>query len=181
MASKYRLKLEGREYEVEVEEDAVGYRVRINPPPGSKKRPSRWRPVSLERVGESARYSLILDQKPYDLFAEENPQGYHVVIGARTIAVQNVDRKRRSVRGPAAVEPEAGEEGEWVLTSPMAGVVVQVMVTVDQEVQAGDVLLVVEAMKMQNELRARRGGQVKAIYVTEGQRVDQGTPLLVVV
>ncbi|HWQ28182.1 MAG TPA: biotin/lipoyl-containing protein [Dehalococcoidia bacterium] len=42
-------------------------------------------------------------------------------------------------------------------------------------------MLVVEAMKMQNELRARRGGQVKAIYVTEGQRVDQGTPLLVVV
>jgi pyruvate carboxylase subunit B len=41
------------------------------------------------------------------------------------------------------------------------------------------VLCVVEAMKMQNELHARRGGTVKAVYVSVGQRVDQGTPLLV--
>jgi pyruvate carboxylase subunit B len=41
------------------------------------------------------------------------------------------------------------------------------------------VLAVVEAMKMQNELHARRAGTVKAIYASVGQRVDQGTPLLV--
>jgi len=41
------------------------------------------------------------------------------------------------------------------------------------------VVLVIEAMKMQNELRARRGGTVKAVYVSKGQRVEQGTPLLV--
>jgi biotin carboxyl carrier protein len=41
--------------------------------------------------------------------------------------------------------------------------------------------MVIEAMKMQNELHARRGGQVKAVYVTVGQRVEQGTPLLVLV
>ena len=40
-------------------------------------------------------------------------------------------------------------------------------------------LIVVEAMKMQNELHARRAGTVKAVYVSVGQRVDQGTPLLV--
>ncbi len=184
MASKYHLKLDGHTYEVEVEEDAEGYRVRIAPPGGAagkKRKEPKWHPVSLQRIGDTARYSLILDHRPYDLFAEENPVGYHVVLSGRTIAIESVDRKkRRGPAGPATIETETGE-GEWVLTSPMAGVVIQVMVKVDQEVQSGDVLLIVEAMKMQNELRARRGGTVKAVYVSEGQRVDQGTPLLVVV
>jgi len=68
-----------------------------------------------------------------------------------------------------------------VLTSPMAGVVQQILVKPDDEVEAGAVVMVIEAMKMQNELHARRGGQVKAVYVTVGQRVEQGTPLLVLV
>jgi pyruvate carboxylase subunit B len=63
----------------------------------------------------------------------------------------------------------------------MAGVVREIRVAADDEVEEGQVLAVVEAMKMQNELHARRAGQVKAVYVTVGQRVDQGTPLLVLV
>jgi biotin carboxyl carrier protein len=61
----------------------------------------------------------------------------------------------------------------------MAGVVEKVLVALNDLVQPGDVLMIIEAMKMQNELRARHGGQVKAIYVSEGQQVEQGTPLLV--
>jgi len=66
-----------------------------------------------------------------------------------------------------------------VLKSPMAGVVREIAVRADDEVSEGQVLCIVEAMKMQNELHARRGGTVKAVYVSVGQRVDQGTPLLV--
>jgi biotin carboxyl carrier protein len=61
----------------------------------------------------------------------------------------------------------------------MAGVVREIDVKADDEVSEGQVLCVVEAMKMQNELHARRAGTVKAVYVSVGQRVDQGTPLLV--
>jgi pyruvate carboxylase subunit B len=71
-------------------------------------------------------------------------------------------------------------EGEWVLKSPMAGVVQSILVEADDEVSEGQVVIIVEAMKMQNELHARRAGTVKAVYVSVGQRVDQGTPLLVV-
>jgi len=61
------------------------------------------------------------------------------------------------------------------------GVIREVMVSADDEVEDGQTLIIVEAMKMQNELQARRAGTVKAVYVSVGQRVDQGTPLLVVV
>ena len=63
----------------------------------------------------------------------------------------------------------------------MAGVAREVSVAADDEVTEGQMLVVVEAMKMQNELHARRAGTVKAVYVSVGQRVDQGTPLLVLV
>lgn len=170
MASTYRLRLGDEEHELEVEEHEGGhYRVRLG---------DTWYPLELDRVGEGARYSLLLDHKPYDIFAEEGAQGYHIVIGARTFAVALPGRTRgRREGGPEEIEVPA--DGEWVLKSPMSGVVQDVVVQPGDEVEAGQVVMVIEAMKMQNELHARRAGTVKAVYVTVGDRVDQGTPLLV--
>ncbi len=82
---------------------------------------------------------------------------------------------------PAAVRPPEAPSlaGEWVLASPMTGVIREVHVSPGDEVKAGAVVVVIEAMKMQNELRARHDGTVKAVYVSAGQRVEQGAPLLV--
>jgi acetyl/propionyl-CoA carboxylase alpha subunit len=171
MTSTYLLKLGDQEHELEVEEHDGHFRVRLG---------DQWYPVELERVGESARYSLLLDRRPYDVFAEEGPHGFHIVIGPRLFAITTPG----PVRGRRPGEPEAiattADTGEWVLTSPMAGVVQEVSVEPGDEVEAGQVVLTIEAMKMQNDLRARRAGTVKAVYVSAGQRVDQGTPLLVV-
>ena len=168
MAATYRLKLGTENFEIEVEPDgAGGYRVKL------EDASSR---VSLVRINDSARYSLIIDNKPYDIFAEESPTGFHIVVGGRTIDVGTQTGRRGKGGGARDVDME----GEWVLKSPMAGVVQSVFVAADDEVTEGQVVIVVEAMKMQNELHARRAGTVKAVYVSVGQRVDQGTPLLVV-
>lgn len=168
MAQKYRLKLGDKEHELEVEEADGRYRVRLG---------DDWYPVELNRLGDSARYSLLLQRKPYDIFAEEGPQGYHVVIDGRLFAVATPAPSRRSA-GAEEVD-DSTDTGEWELKSPMSGVVQDVFVKPGDEVEQGAVVLVIEAMKMQNELRARRAGIVKAVYVSVGQRVDQGTPLLV--
>lgn len=171
MASKYRLKLGDREIEVEVEEEEGAFSLRLN---------GVSVPASLERIGESAHYSIIVDNRPYDFFAEETPHGYHIVIGSHTYTVTT--RRGRppptSLSG-APVPESAALGGEWVLTSPMSGIVQEVHVAPGDEVQAGDVAVVIEAMKMQNELRARRAGTVKAVYVSVGQHVEQGTPVMV--
>ncbi len=163
----YKLRLNDQEHELEVEEHDGHFRVRLG---------DTWYPLELERVGDSARYSLLLEHRPYDVFAVEGPQGYHIVIGSRMFAVSAPSRRGRSAGGPEDIE--AGD-GEWVLKSPMAGVIQDVRVQPGDEVEAGQVVLVIEAMKMQNDLHARRSGTVKAVYVTIGQRVDQGAPLLV--
>jgi biotin carboxyl carrier protein len=65
------------------------------------------------------------------------------------------------------------EEGEAEVTSPMPGLVVAVLAEVGQAVQAGQGLLILEAMKMENEIRSPRTGVVEWVGVTPGQRVGQ--------
>ena len=167
----YELTLNELQHELEVEEHDGRFRVRLG---------DDWFPLELERLGDSARYSVLLDHRPYDVFAEERPQGYHIVIGSRTFAVMTPDRTRgRRAGGPAAMDATT-DTGEWVLTSPMAGVIQEVLVQPGDEVTAGQVVIVIEAMKMQNDLHVRRAGTVKAVYASVGQRVEQGAKLLVV-
>jgi biotin carboxyl carrier protein len=165
----YLLKLNDQEHELEVEEHGDGYRVRFA---------GKWYPVELERIGESARYSVLVSRKPYDVFAEERRQGYRIVLGAHLFEIETPGPGRSRRGGPDDLAATTGA-GEWVLKSPMAGVIQEVRVQPGDEVEAGQAVMVIEAMKMQNDLHARRAGTVKAVYVTAGQRVDQGAPLLV--
>jgi biotin carboxyl carrier protein len=166
----YQLTLNDQQHELEVEEHDGQFRVRLG---------DDWYPIELERVGETARYSVLLDHRPYNVFAEESPHGYHIVIGSRMFAITTPGPARgRRAGGPADMEPTT-DTGEWVLTSPMAGVIQEVRVQPGDEVEAGQVMMVIEAMKMQNDLHARRAGTVKAVYVSAGQRVEQAAPLLV--
>ncbi|MCD7860186.1 MAG: biotin/lipoyl-binding protein, partial [Firmicutes bacterium] len=68
--------------------------------------------------------------------------------------------------------------GEPVL-SPMPGVVIQVKVKVGQAVKAGEVLVILEAMKMENEIVAPKAGTVAQIVADKGASVDSGAPLVV--
>ena len=167
----YALTLAGEQHELEVEEQDGAYRVKLD---------DTWYPIQLERMGDSARYSLIIDNKPVDIFAEEGPHSFHLVIGSRRFEIALLGPSRPSRSGDGAADLDAdSERGEWVLTSPMAGVVQDVMVEPGDEVEKGQVLMVIEAMKMQNDLHARRAGTVKAVFAATGERVDQGTKLLV--
>jgi biotin carboxyl carrier protein len=97
-----------------------------------------------------------------------------VQIGSRTVDVKVVDRKHRTAGH------EAGLEGRETLTAPMPGKVVAVLVSPGDAVERGGGVLVVEAMKMQNEVRASKGGTVVEIRVAVGDTVNAGQSLAVV-
>ena len=97
------------------------------------------------------------------------------VVGER-VAVEALDEQSRQ-RQPAAA-PRAGPTGSRTVTAPMPGLVVRIEVAAGQPVEAGAGLVVVEAMKMENELRAPHSGVVATVHVAVGQAVERGAPLV---
>jgi biotin carboxyl carrier protein len=112
-------------------------------------------------------------------FAAQQAVGdFDVHLDGRTIPVQIRPAGafgRQKKDGPGA--PAAGPQR---ITSPMPGKVVRVLVKPGDDVKSRQGLVVVEAMKMENELRAGRDGRVRDVAVAEGQSVDAGAVLLIV-
>jgi biotin carboxyl carrier protein len=170
MAEKYLMRLGDALQEVEVEEGPKGLRVRIN---------NRWHTISLQQVGDTGLFSLIVDNRPHEFFAEERSGGFDIVIGSQRYSVLLQARERRMPPVPArAPAAEPAEAADWLVLSPMMGIVREIYVSRGDTVKAGDILIVIEAMKMNNDLKARRSGRVQGIYVSAGERVEQGRALL---
>jgi biotin carboxyl carrier protein len=97
-----------------------------------------------------------------------------VTVRDRTVDVKVIDRKHR------AAGHDAGVEGRETLTAPMPGKVVAVLASVGEAVERGQGIVVVEAMKMQNEVRASKAGSVVELRVGVGDTVNAGQTLAVV-
>ena len=170
MAEKYLMRLGDTVTEVEVGEGPKGLRVRVN---------NRWRTISLEQIGYTGLFSLIVDNRPYEFFTEERSGGFDIVIGSRAYSVLLETSGKRVAPLPARpVAAEPSEAGDWLVLSPMMGIVREIRVSQGDTVKAGDILVVIEAMKMNNDLKAQRSGRVQRVYVSPGERVEQGRALL---
>ncbi|MDQ2667930.1 MAG: biotin/lipoyl-binding protein [Gemmatimonadota bacterium] len=90
--------------------------------------------------------------------------------------VEALDERTRAIRALSGAGGEAS--GPAPLLAPMPGMIVRIAVQVGDRVQAGQGLIVMEAMKMENELRATTAGTVKAVLAREGIAVDKGAILL---
>ena len=117
-------------------------------------------------------YTVIIEGKVFQCTIENND----VIINGKRIPVSVADPKKFS--HSAAANVQAG--GRATLTSPMPGKVVRVMCAAGDEVIEGQGLLVVEAMKMQNEVQAPKAGNVAELRVAEGQTVNAGEILVVI-
>lgn len=125
------------------------------------------------RTPEPGVYSILLDGQSYDAWVEETPAGLVVVIDGYRFEIQVLDPRRWSRKSGGA----AGEGAQSVI-APMPGKVVRVLVSPGDAVEPGQGLVVVEAMKMQNELRAGRAARVRTVSTTEGATVAAGEVLV---
>jgi biotin carboxyl carrier protein len=129
---------------------------------------------SAERIAdveipEPSVYSVLLDGRVYDARVEEAATGLVVVIDGYRFEMEVRDPRRYSRKDRAR-----GGEGIQTVAAPMPGKVVRVLVAPGDSVAAGQGLLVVEAMKMQNEMKALRAGRVLTVTVKEGATVAPG-------
>jgi pyruvate carboxylase subunit B len=107
-----------------------------------------------------------------------DPAGKRWALGAAGERLEFEVQDDRSKQIEALTGSGRKEAVGGVIRAPMPGLVVRVEVTVGQDVAAGSGLVIVEAMKMENELRAHSRGVVEQIHVSVGDRVEKGTPLI---
>jgi glutaconyl-CoA/methylmalonyl-CoA decarboxylase subunit gamma len=120
--------------------------------------------------------SMRIDGRVVDLWMEGTLPGVGVVARGHRLYAQVESERQRALS--AALGPRAGAAGEGTLLSPMPGRVLKILVAEGATVEVGAALVVVEAMKMENELCAARSGEVRKIHVTPGQNVESGTRLV---
>jgi len=117
--------------------------------------------------------SVLVDGKSYEVRQE--------IVGSETSIVVGNQRFKATVRDPRSLRSRRsggdGGQGPKKITAPMPGKVVRIVAPLGAEVEAGQPVVVIEAMKMQNELKSPKKGRVKKLSVSEGAAVEAGQTL----
>lgn len=122
-------------------------------------------------------YSLIVDSRSFEIEVDNTDDEYRVLVDGRSYRVNLVDERRVRMGGSqGGVQPQ----GRQKVSVPMPGKVIAVLVAVGDTVEKGQGLVIVEAMKMENEVRSPIDGKVKEIRVEPGQTVEGGAVLAIV-
>jgi biotin carboxyl carrier protein len=121
-------------------------------------------------------YSILVNGRAFEAVVIPEPEGVRVHCGGREFhAIVSDPRARRGGRALLF-----GAEGKQQVVAPMPGKIVGILVSAGESVEADQGLLVVEAMKMQNEIRAPKAGKIERIFIREGQAVAAGEALLTI-
>jgi len=132
--------------------------------------------VDLQSIDAGFLYSLLIDNNSYEVLIEDRTGEYRVLLLGELYSVQVEDDLRRQI---TQRRMRAKPLGRIAVKAPMPGLVVAVQVKEGQEVSAGDVLVTLESMKMENEVRAPRDGRVIRVQVSPSETVEKGQTLLV--
>jgi len=160
---RYFATVDGQEYQIGLAEDGT---ITLDGAPVA---------VDLRSIDGGFHYSLLVGAVSHEVFVERCEDVCTVTLGGQRFRVQVEDERARQTSARREAVEEAGEAE---VISPMPGVVVAVLVEVGRAVRSGEGLLILEAMKMENEIRAPRTGLVEAVQVVPGQRVSRDEVLV---
>jgi biotin carboxyl carrier protein len=154
----------GNETEVEVHRHGTGYRVRVG---------DRWIEADFVSIGPYVRSLRLDDGRQFSVAHHREGDKHEISLGGATFQVEVIDplaaRRRRG-------DDEMGSGG--IVKALMPGRVVRVLVAKGDTVRKGAGLLILEAMKMENEIQAPADGTVDELFVEPGQTVESGAELL---
>lgn len=161
---RYHVTIAGRTLEVELSADGV----KVDGEPVT---------ADLETVPDGPVRSLLLDGASHRLVARARGRGaWELHLRGRRLTAEVVDERTRAIR--AMTGASAAPAGPKRVRAPMPGLVLRVEVAPGDVVRPGQGLLIVEAMKMENELRAEVGGRVVAVHVAAGEAVAKDQLLI---
>lgn len=122
-------------------------------------------------------YSVIVDGESLEARVEGKSSNLRVVTNGKeyTVVIENPRALKKNREGAAEAQ------GQQNILAPMAGKIVRVLVSLGDQVHSGQGLAIVEAMKMQNEIRSSKSGTIERLGVVEGQTVNPGDTIAVVI
>jgi len=162
---KYVVDVDGRSVEVELDGEQVMVSGEALPASLAE---LAGTPVALLSLGDSVHRVVV---------TRDSAKGrYTLSLDGRRYEVEALDERTRAIRQLSS--SASGPKGPAPLVAPMPGLIVRVTVDVGASVQAGQGLVVMEAMKMENELRATAAGKVKTILAEPGTAVEKGAFLI---
>lgn len=167
---KFVVRVQQRSFEVHVGGRAPGYELTID---------GRVFRVDAADLGDTSLLTMLLDQESFlahTRVADAQRGLYDVSIAGKYRRLEVLDALASATQERA----EAAAGGRCVVTAPMPGLVVAVHVRPGDAVQIGTPLVVIEAMKMQNELASEVAGSVHEVHVAADQAVESGAPLVVI-
>jgi biotin carboxyl carrier protein len=162
---KYTAIINDKVYEIDI---GANNTVHINGEPHS---------VDFRGIDGTTLFSLLIDNRSWEVLVERTGDEYRILIDGELHVVNIQDERTRRLskaegKGPAA--------GEVVIKAPMPGLVRAINVGVGDAVIARQGIVILEAMKMENELRTPRVGVVKEIRIKPGDKVEQGQALVII-
>jgi len=162
----YDVTIDGKSYRLTLDQSGGRWRCRLND-----------REVEIDAVlTRPDVLSILIDGKAYEVKRERTPTDTHLWVGSARYAAET--RDPRSLRGRKG--GQAQEDGPRKLIAPMPGKVVRVLLHEKDNVEAGQGILVMEAMKMQNEVKSPKKGIVQKILSQQGDAVNAGDVLAIV-
>ncbi len=166
---RFWVKVESQEKRVDIEEDGGTYIVEVD---------GRKRAVDCRTAGHKDYLSLIIDNKSHlietaPVRIEEGK--YYATVSGRRYNLEVFDERLIATRQASA---QVSQNASTIIRSPMPGLIVDVRVQVGDRVRAGSAVVVMEAMKMQNELLSEVDGVVKAVHVKPRDSVESQAPLI---
>jgi biotin carboxyl carrier protein len=164
----YIVNVENKSFKVKVKEIGVAkYKILFN---------DKEHIIDAHRTERDV-FSVIIDGRSFEVDLDDKGEYYDVLINGNYFKVYISDEKRRFLRNKGK---RALVIGKQMISAPMPGKVIKILVKVGERVKRGSGLIVIEAMKMENELKSPIDGKVKEINVEEGKAVDAGEKLVVV-
>lgn len=163
---KYTAIIDDKAYLIEV---GANNTVRVDGEPHS---------VDFHGIDGSTLYSLLMDNRSWEVLVSRNGDEYRVLIDGELHIVNIQDERTRKLAKAEAKGTLTA--GELHIKAPMPGLVRGVNVNVGDSIVTRQGIVILEAMKMENELRSPRGGVVKEVRVKPGDKVDQGQVLVVI-
>ena len=161
----YFAEIEGKEYRIEILSES---RVVIN---------GTTHEIDYQTLKQHASCSLLFDGRSFEPNTYQENGGWEILLKGRRFKVIVEDERERLLRKTAG--QTSTQKGKFTLQAPMPGLVIDIPVKVGDEVKEGQVLLILESMKMQNELTAPRDGKIARIQAKVNDNVERKEALLI--